>query len=182
MAEVMFDHSRGISGENPKHIEWVYNTAIPIIEKQFGYKVIIVRSESDYMQEFNHLIKGSKKHPERNGKKSGFFIGGMCVGNDRLKMKPLRKFLKAQGECEQIVGIAKDEPKRLARLKIGKRSVLEEYGITEGMTYEICQKYGLLSPIYEELKRGGVLVLPQPKHKGICQVKARISVPLERIA
>ena len=32
MSEVMFDHSRNISGENPKHIEWVYNVAIPIIE------------------------------------------------------------------------------------------------------------------------------------------------------
>ena len=26
--EVMFDNARNISGENPKHIEWVYNTAI----------------------------------------------------------------------------------------------------------------------------------------------------------
>jgi 3'-phosphoadenosine 5'-phosphosulfate sulfotransferase (PAPS reductase)/FAD synthetase len=31
-AEVMFDHSRGISGEIPEHIEWVYSTAIPKLE------------------------------------------------------------------------------------------------------------------------------------------------------
>ena len=42
MSEVMFDHSRNISGENPRHIQWVYNVAIPIIEKVFGYKVIVL--------------------------------------------------------------------------------------------------------------------------------------------
>lgn len=31
-AEVMFDNERGISGEIPEHIEWVYSTAIPKIE------------------------------------------------------------------------------------------------------------------------------------------------------
>lgn len=28
-SEVMFDLSRNISGENPEHIKWVYETAIP---------------------------------------------------------------------------------------------------------------------------------------------------------
>ena len=27
-AEVMFDHQRGVSGEIPEHIEWIYSTAI----------------------------------------------------------------------------------------------------------------------------------------------------------
>ena len=161
MAEVMFDHKRGISGENPNHIEWVYKTAIPIIES-LGYKVIVLRDHSDYVNEFNRVVTKSGK-TERNGKKAGFFIGGMCLGNDRLKMRPIRSFLKAekaQGEIEEIVGIAYDEPKRLARLKIGKRSVLKEQKITEAMTYDICKKYGLLSPIYGDTNRGGVGFAP----------------------
>ena len=170
MAEVMFDHARGISGENPKHIEWVYGTAIPIIEKM-GYKVIIVKADSDYMQEFHHIVEGSKNH-ERNGKKSGFFIGGMCAGNGRLKMRPLRKFLKAQGEIEEIVGIAKDEPIRLARLKKGKRSVLAENGITEEMTYPICRKYGLLSPTYSgNIQRGGCWFCPNQSVREFAKLK-----------
>lgn len=159
MSEVMFDHSRGISGENPKHIKWVYETAIPIIENVFEYKVIIVRDKSDYMQEFHRVIHNSE-HPDRNGKKVGFFLGGMCAGNDRLKMRPLRKFFKEAGECEQIVGIAADEPERLIRLKEGRRSVLAEYNIIEAMTYDICKKYNLLSPTYADKTRGGCWFCP----------------------
>ena len=170
IAEVMFDHKRGISGENPIHIDWVYNTAIPIIENM-GYKVIIVKSESDYIQEFNHIVT-SKKNPQKNGKKSGFFLGGMCVGNDRLKIKPLRKFLKKQCECEQIVGISIDEPERLARLGKGKRSVLAEYGIRESMTYPLCAEYGLLSPIYNNgMKRSGCWFCPNQSIKEFAKLK-----------
>ena len=155
MSEVMFDHERGISGENPKHIEWVYKTAIPIIEKTFGYKVIIVKDNMDYIKEFYHKITRSKKK-ERVGKYAGFFIGGMCVGNRDLKMRPIKMFSKSVGEHIQIVGIAKDEPKRLARLGKNKRSVLAEYDIVEDMTYDICRKYNLLSPTYNDKMRGGV--------------------------
>lgn len=163
MSEVMFDHSRNISGENPRHIQWIYNVAIPIIEKVFGYKVIVLRDKSDYVQEFNHRVGVRSKHKERIGKKRGWFIGGMCIGNDRLKMRPLRKFFKGIGKCEKIVGIAYDEQVRL-RKKImqegGERSVLAEYQITEEMTYDICRKYNLLSPTYDDKSRGGCWFCP----------------------
>ena len=170
MSEVMFDNSRGISGENPKHIKWIYETAIPIIENEFGYKVFIVRDKSDYMQEFHAVIRNSK-HPDRNGKKRGFFIGGMCAGNDRLKMRPLRKFFKEVGECEQIVGIAADEPERLIRLKEGRRSVLAENNIIESMTYNICKKYNLLSPTYADKTRGGCWFCPNQSIKELATLK-----------
>lgn len=41
-SEVMFDHRRGISGEIPEHIEWVYTTAIPRLA-ELGVKVDVVR-------------------------------------------------------------------------------------------------------------------------------------------
>ena len=172
MSEVMFDNKRNISGENPKHIRWVYDTAIPIIEG-LGYKVYVVRDKSDYMQEFHAEIKCSKAHPERNGLKRGWFIGGMCAGNDRLKMRPLRKFIADQGEnIEQVVGIAADEPKRLQRLKKGKRSVLAEFGIVEDDTYEICRKYNLLSPTYEDKTRGGVGFAPTKERGNLQRLKS----------
>lgn len=160
MSEVMFDHSRNISGENPKHIKWVYEVAKPIIEKM-GYPVIIVRSPKDYLSVFNHRITRSK-NLEYNGKKSGFLLGGMCAANSRLKMQPVRAFFKNVGECEQVVGIALDESERLERLYTKKNiwSILEQAGIVEADTYGICKKYNLLSPTYDKRKRGGCWFCP----------------------
>ena len=56
-AEVMFDHSRNISGEIPEHIQWVYATAIPKLEAM-GVKVDVVRAERDYMYFFLNAVGG----------------------------------------------------------------------------------------------------------------------------
>jgi hypothetical protein len=55
--EVMFDSKRGISGEDPRHIEWVYNTAIPKLE-QMGVKVDVVKSKKDYIHFFRSAVGG----------------------------------------------------------------------------------------------------------------------------
>lgn len=55
----------------------------------------------------------------------------------------------------QYVGIAKDEPKRLSRLKSNQISLLDRYGYTESMAMNKCKDYGLVSPIYENGSRGG---------------------------
>lgn len=171
MSEVMFDHSRNISGENPKHIDWVYNVAIPIIEKQFGYKVHIIKDHSDYIQEFYHVLTRSKIK-EKVGKHKGFFIGGMCDGLYHLKLRPQKQFAKSVGEHEEIVGIAVDENNRLERLNnTNKRSVLAENDITEEMTYDICKKYNLLSPLYENKNRGGCWFCPNQSIKDLAKLK-----------
>lgn len=56
-AEVMFDHERGISGEIPEHIEWVYNSAIPKLESM-GVKVDVVKSKKDYIHFFHSAVGG----------------------------------------------------------------------------------------------------------------------------
>lgn len=56
-AEVMFDHSRGISGESPEHIEWVYSTAIPKLQTM-GVPVDVVRAERDYTYFFQNAVGG----------------------------------------------------------------------------------------------------------------------------
>lgn len=74
--------------------------------------------------------------------------------NRECKMDPINKYYKQfKGyEIIQYVGIASDEPKRLARLQnkgnICKVSLLDKYGYTEEMAKEKCLVYGLLSPIY----------------------------------
>ena len=151
-AEVMFDHERGISGEIPEHIEWVYDTAIPKLE-QMGVKVDVVKSKKDYIHFFRSAVGGGR----HKGKIYGFPIGGMCVINRECKRDPIHKYYKQFNDAEivQYVGIAADEPKRLARLdkesKIRQISLLAKYGYTEDMAKAKCLEYGLLSPIY----RGG---------------------------
>lgn len=57
-SEVMFDRERGISGEIPCHIEWIYGTAIPRLESM-GVKVDVVRSQKeDYKWFFTNQLRG----------------------------------------------------------------------------------------------------------------------------
>ena len=151
-AEVMFDHEKGISGEIPEHIEWIYNTAIPKLESM-GVKVDVVRGKKDYKYFFfNAIGRGRYK-----GKFYGFPIGGRCVINRECKMNPIRQYYKSYSDYDivQYVGIAIDEPKRLARLKDNQSSLLAKYGYTEEMAYTLCEENELLSPIYENNTRGG---------------------------
>lgn len=163
-AEVMFDIERGISGEIPEHIEWIYSTAIPKLESM-GVVIDVVRSDIDYVKEF-HKIRGSRTRKiERIGKKQGFIIGGFCRLNSGGKIKPVRKYYKQFGECKiiQYVGIAADEPKRLARFKGYQISLLAKYGYTEKMAMEKCKEYDLVSPIYSTENRGGCWFCPNQK-------------------
>lgn len=156
--EVMFDHKRGISAEDPEQIKWINEIAIPKI-KSFGYDVTIVKSEKDYYYYYyyRHLSDRSKY----KGKIYGFPLGKMCWVNNRLKVEPIQKYKKKHlADCEEIIGIAADEPKRLARLTGLKRSILAEQGYTEQMARELCEKYGLLSPIYKSGNRGGCWFCP----------------------
>lgn len=57
-AEVMFDHERGISGEIPEHIEWIYSTAIPKLESM-GVKVDVVKAKKDYVSFFVNAVGGA---------------------------------------------------------------------------------------------------------------------------
>lgn len=165
--EVMFDNVRNISGENPDHIKWVYETAIPIIEKM-GYNIIVLRDNRDYLYNFNTIFQKSKD-PDRNGKKHGWLIGGHCWAN-RLKVEPIRSFLKNVGEYQQIVGIAADEQ---GRLKPNQKSVLIDYGVVEAGTYSICRKYNLLSPTYEYENRNGCWFCPNSSNKELARLARR---------
>lgn len=156
-AEVMFDHERGISGEIPEHIEWIYSTAIPKLE-QMGVTVDVVKAKKDYVSFFRNAVGGGNY----KGKIYGFPIGGKCTINRECKLNPILKYYRQyrkEFEIVQYVGIATDEPNRIPRLdvkgRIKKVSLLLKYGYTEAMAKEKCLEYGLLSPIYREGTRGG---------------------------
>ena len=161
--EVMFDQE--ISGELPEHIAFIKEKCIPIFN-EWGYETKILHAEKTYMDCFNHVLEKSK-YPERIGKRAGFPMAGKCWANRDLKVKPINDFFKSMDpeQITQYIGIAADEPKRLERLKSGKPrkiSLLEKYGYTEKMAFELCEKYGLLSPIYDFAPRGGAGSVPMP--------------------
>lgn len=173
-AEVMFDHERGISGEIPEHIEWIYSTAIPKLA-EMGVKVDIVKGEGDYLTEFFKIRGTRTKVKDRIGKRQGFLLGGFCRLNSMAKVNPIRKYYRRFREegydiiC--YVGIAKDEPIRLARLKGTDISLLAKYNYTEAMAMEKCKEYELVSPIYENCLRGGCWFCPNQNVKGFKKLR-----------
>lgn len=154
-AEVMFDHEKGISGEIPEHIEWVYNVAIPRLEGM-GVKVDVVKSKWDYVSLCNKVLKKGNNA----GCKYGVQNCAPCYANSDIKVAPIRTYLsklRKDYQIVQYVGIAIDEPIRLERLKgTNKVSLLQKYGYTEQMAKNKCMLNDLLSPIYSMgYSRGG---------------------------
>ena len=170
--EVMFDHARNISGEIPEHIDWIYSTAIPMLEAM-GVRTRVLRSERDYMYIFTNAIGGGRF----SGKLYGFPLGGKCAIQGDLKLNPMRRYMRGlDEEVTQYVGIAADEPRRLARLQSGngkpcKVSLLAKYGYTEAMARELCEKRGLLSPIYKTGTRGGCWFCPNARISSFCHLR-----------
>lgn len=153
-SEVMFDEN--ISGELPEHIDFIKNKAIPKFE-EWGYETKILYSDTNYIQRFYRYPSRGKRFG--NGQRSGFPMAMKCDINKSCKMKQIRNFWKnINDDFTQYIGIAIDEPTRMKRIvnSGNKVSLLEKYGYTEQMAFDLCKKYNLLSPIYDFAPRGAV--------------------------
>lgn len=169
--EVMFDHSRNISGEDPDHIKWVREVAIPKLEAM-GVRVDVVRSVADYKGWVAKPLAKSNT-PERIGKKRVWLLQGQCALNRDGKLKAIRNYYRQFTQpVVQYVGIAIDEPQRLARLTANKISLLAKYGYTEEMARRKCEEYGLLSPFYGlGYKRNGCWFCPNKPVSYYCHIR-----------
>ena len=171
-SEVMYDNKRKISGENPIHIEFIKNKAIPIFES-WGYEVHILHAKKDYLDCFYHICEKPRKIMSNKGKYTGFPPIGLCNVKRDCKIKPMTDFYKSINEpYMKYVGICIDEPKRLGSLHKDNQqiSLLEKYGYNEKMAKELCENFGLLSPAYKFSKRQGCWFCPNAKlaeHKEI---------------
>ena len=160
-SEVMFD--RNISGEVPEHRDFVYDILKPFCEQQLGVPFTILRGQKTYDDVFHHvMVRGPHK-----GMLRGFAWSGMCAVNRDCKIPPITKYLKGlSADAVSYVGIAADEPVRLARLEgTNKVSLLAKYGVTEAEAKEICVSNGLLSPIYDRCRRNGCWFCPNASDK-----------------
>lgn len=151
----MFD--KNISGELPEHIEFVKNKCIPLFEG-WGYETKILHADLTYMDIFlRQPTRGKRFGTEMI---TGFPMSGRCQINRSVKVLPIKRFLKSfEEEFAQYIGIAIDEPVRLDRVvrTTNQISLLQKYGYTEDMAFDLCKKYDLLSPIYDFSPRGGAV-------------------------
>ena len=155
--EVMFDTNT--SGELPEHRDFIYRIAIPAL-RRMGISVRVLRSEKTYVSLFTgHVTRGPKKGMIRS-----FPVCGKCYVQRDCKARPLREYRKAlPSGTVHYVGIAADEPKRLARLGENQVSLLYQYGYTQKDAKQLCINAGLLSPVYSFSNRGGCWFCPNAK-------------------
>lgn len=162
-SEVMFDENT--SGELPEHIDFIKNKAFPLF-KSWGYETKILHSKLNYMDIF--MRKPIRGKYLGTGKKTGFPMSGKCQINKSVKIAPIKRFLSTMPkDFIQYIGIAIDEPIRLERIvnSGNKVSLLQKYGYTEQMAYDLCKKYDLLSPIYDFASRGGCWFCPNARDR-----------------
>ena len=155
--DIMFDDDT--SGETPEMASFI-SKAEKILKEKFDIKVTHLRGVT-FKEQF-YKIKQRGKHV---GDNYGFpyTIGAWC--NDRLKMQPIKEYMRKQkDQIIQYVGIAYDEPERYERLNHETHiAPLYDLKITEKEAMEICEKYDLLSPIYKTSFRGGCWFCPKQR-------------------
>ena len=155
--DIMFDDDT--SGETPEMASFI-TKAEKILKEKFNIEVMHLRGVT-FKEQF-YKVKQRGKHV---GDNYGFpyTISAWC--NDRLKMQPIKEYMRKQKEqIIQYVGIAYDEPERYERLNHETHiAPLYDLKITEKEAMEICEKYDLLSPIYKTSFRGGCWFCPKQR-------------------
>lgn len=110
-----------------------------------------------YLDCFYHIV--SRGNAE--GKLASFPLTGRCSIQRDCKLPPIRTYQKTlPQDTVYYLGIAADEPIRLARLKANQTSLLAKYNLTEKDAQAMCQAEGLLSPLYAFTGRGGCWFCP----------------------
>ena len=151
--DVRFSDTLG--GELPEMYEYIDK-----IEKYINRPIKRIRSE--YV--FNEYFFNTYKRGKREGTIYGFphTLGGWC--NSRLKEKPIIEYKKNIKEnYTMFIGIAADEPKRLARMTENERSLLAEWGWTEQDCLDYLESKGLANPLYKKFKRTGCWFCPKQR-------------------
>lgn len=146
-----------------------------IIKERWGIAVehvcAISRERERERETFQSVFYRSRRRGKVPGQIYGFPMvrGAWC--NDRLKIAALDECRRANAQglllsdaeknsiessTIRYIGIAADEPERLARLQgTSKISPLAEIGWTEADCWKWCEENDLLSPIYSSAARGG---------------------------
>lgn len=145
-----------IPAELPPMVEFK-KKADRIIKERWGIEVEHFSADHNYQDEFYRIKHNSRAHQNTI---YGWPMRKCAWCNWHLKLPALRKAERASEGAISYLGIAYDEPKRIAKLDKLHISPLVEAKWTEQMCREWCDQSDLLSPIYTTAARGGVLVMP----------------------
>nr|WP_242568591.1 phosphoadenosine phosphosulfate reductase family protein [Clostridium botulinum] len=138
---------------------------IKICERKFkklkpGLKFDYIKPKKTFEEQFYTKIQKGKN----KGKIYGwpYTIGFNSWCNDRLKIRPFRKYLK-QFKDEVIIylGIAADETNRLKKLEPNRRAPLAEWGMTEKDCLNYIKEKGFWNPMYWKFERLGCYLCPK---------------------
>ena len=171
-ATVILCHEYGIPVKDIIYVRMMFDDELPAtlpvmtdfvdnavkVFENWGYNVRVVKSIKSAKDIIESTYKRSK-YADRIGKPYGVtsFCRGGCKFTD-VKMNTIKSIVNADYE---MLGYAADELERLHRLTETKCSIMAELGIEEKETFDICRKYGLLSPLYDlGIKRDGCWFCP----------------------
>lgn len=128
-----------IGAEYPEMYEYL-DKVDEYLMKNIGKKITRIKPDVSFEQQFYT----KKKRGKYKGKIYGFpwNLGAWC--NSRLKIATLDKYFKNQDkEYISYIGIAYDEPKRLARLDRNEKAPLAEWEMPESDCLEYIKEKGL---------------------------------------
>ena len=111
------------------------------------------------------LFTGRVTRGPNKGMVRSFPLCGKCAVQRDCKVRSIRQYQKTlPANTVQYIGIAHDEQDRLLRLEDGRQvSLLAKYNFTEQDARQLCEKAGLLSPVYAFTDRGGCWFCPNAK-------------------
>lgn len=153
-----------ISGENPKHYEFMHTVLFPKL-KSWGVECDVIKSDVTAYQYMTTPIVRSKNHPERIGKLRGFPICGKCGIQRDCKSKICERYYKKIAEPYAVIlGLASNEKDRVLNASLKNQiALLNLLNIHEFQTFQICSNENLLSPTYWFSDRGGCWFCPNQK-------------------
>ncbi len=131
-SEVMFSDT--VSGELPEHKRFIYETAIPYLKSAAFHK------GSARAKDIFGLLYHYRKPRQRRGKAGVLPLTGRCSIQRTANCHPYAPTRKTlPHDTVYYLGIAADEPVRLARLKTNQISLLAKYNLTEKDAWAMCQ-------------------------------------------
>ena len=108
------------------------------------------------------------------GKPMLFPMARACNMNTYLKKEPIQRYYRSiKGDYTVYIGIARNEPKRYARLKPNEKAPLYEWGIDENYVIRELKRRGLHNPLYDTFDRLGCYTCPNMNLKELRLMRKR---------
>lgn len=135
-----------IGGEYPEMYEYLDK-----MERYIQRKITVVPSLMTFDEGFHKTYQKG----QRTGAIYGFplTVGAWC--NDRLKLRTMNKHYKIYGEHIRYLGLAADEPERIARMDKYCKAPLAEWKMKEADCIRFLEKRGMMNPLYKKFRRLG---------------------------